>query len=477
MAFCTSCGNPLSGTGSFCTKCGAPIVQAEVPSEQVTVPIQDLADQERIAIEDASEQVTVPIQDLSEQETTVIEDVSELETAVIEDVSELETAVIDDAAEPELAEAVPAEYATEVLDDVLSDPNGVFDPKPHVEKDEAPVNEAPASAFDYPQKKYADLSGIDRSVYEGILEEEKQMPATQVISPVASAGFCTACGAPREVGHAFCTACGAPYDKAAPAVTPMGGTAVMPMGGMAGGYGTGQRGVVYAAPVQQPQPKRSLKGPIAAILALALVAGLATAFFVLDPFGVLGKESNTSASSSGADDDEEEGDDELTSMSASKTAEGSSSSAAGTGTATASSSAASTSQSSASASASSSAGASASASSASASASSASASSSSASSTSANDYILPESDRRYYSEKELKELSTYDLYLARNEIYARHGRGFVNEDLQKYFGSKSWYKRTVEPSDFSESVLNDYEKKNVETILKIEQDRDSPYLV
>ena len=43
--------------------------------------------------------------------------------------------------------------------------------------------------------------------------------------------------------------------------------------------------------------------------------------------------------------------------------------------------------------------------------------------------------------------------IARNEIYARHGRKFNDSELQAYFNSKSWYKGTVNPEDFSTSVF------------------------
>lgn len=93
-----------------------------------------------------------------------------------------------------------------------------------------------------------------------------------------------------------------------------------------------------------------------------------------------------------------------------------------------------------------------------------------------SDYVLPESDTRYYSEDELQALSDYDLYVARNEIFARYGRMFNNEDLNTYFNSKTWYSPTIAPEDFSDSMLNKYEKANVEAMAKIENDRNSPYI-
>lgn len=93
-----------------------------------------------------------------------------------------------------------------------------------------------------------------------------------------------------------------------------------------------------------------------------------------------------------------------------------------------------------------------------------------------NGYVLPESSSRTYSNAELEEMSDYELYLARNEVFARHGRIFKNSDLQEYFGSKSWYDPRYTPEEFSESMLNANEKANIERMAKIEQDRNSPYI-
>ncbi len=51
--------------------------------------------------------------------------------------------------------------------------------------------------------------------------------------------------------------------------------------------------------------------------------------------------------------------------------------------------------------------------------------------------------------------------LARNEIYARHGRKFKDPELQAFFNNREWYHGTIEPEDFSEDLLNEVEKYNV----------------
>ncbi len=80
-------------------------------------------------------------------------------------------------------------------------------------------------------------------------------------------------------------------------------------------------------------------------------------------------------------------------------------------------------------------------------------------------YILPDSSVRYLTDQDLIGLSSEQLRLARNEIYARHGRKFKDEYLQAYFNGQSWYQGTVEPDRFNDdALLNDVERKNLELI-------------
>ena len=87
-----------------------------------------------------------------------------------------------------------------------------------------------------------------------------------------------------------------------------------------------------------------------------------------------------------------------------------------------------------------------------------------------DEYILPESDSRYLAEGDLWGLSKEKCRIARNEIFARHGRRFDDESLQAYFDSCSWYTGTVAPEDFDDSVLNEYEVANRDLIVKYEQE-------
>lgn len=84
------------------------------------------------------------------------------------------------------------------------------------------------------------------------------------------------------------------------------------------------------------------------------------------------------------------------------------------------------------------------------------------------EFVFPESDTRVLKAEEIKQYDSDILRIARNEIYARHGRRFNDSILQGYFDSLSWYKGTIAPEDFDEGVLNSIEKKNLKKIEKYE---------
>ncbi len=84
------------------------------------------------------------------------------------------------------------------------------------------------------------------------------------------------------------------------------------------------------------------------------------------------------------------------------------------------------------------------------------------------DYLIPGSDTRYVTEADLSRLTWQQCTLARNEIYARHGRKFATKEIADYFNSKSWYSGTIEAEAFSESVLSEIERSNVNYIKQYE---------
>ena len=82
----------------------------------------------------------------------------------------------------------------------------------------------------------------------------------------------------------------------------------------------------------------------------------------------------------------------------------------------------------------------------------------------AREYVLPVSDRMEIPEYYLENFSEHTLWLARNEIYARHGREFTNAYLSNYFASCSWYEPMTSAELFDDSVLSETEKNNLEKI-------------
>lgn len=91
--------------------------------------------------------------------------------------------------------------------------------------------------------------------------------------------------------------------------------------------------------------------------------------------------------------------------------------------------------------------------------------------TEGGDFLLPDSDCKYITKEDLKEFDAEQCRLARNEIYARHGRKFQDEAIQKYFQSCSWYEGIIEPDQLEESLLNEYEVSNRDLIVEYEKEK------
>lgn len=87
-------------------------------------------------------------------------------------------------------------------------------------------------------------------------------------------------------------------------------------------------------------------------------------------------------------------------------------------------------------------------------------------------YILSDSGTKLLTNDDIAGLSKDELALARNEIYARHGRKFKMAVYQDYFNKCSWY--SINPNyNYADdnSNLNEIEAKNVAFILKAENAR------
>lgn len=89
----------------------------------------------------------------------------------------------------------------------------------------------------------------------------------------------------------------------------------------------------------------------------------------------------------------------------------------------------------------------------------------------AGDFILPNSSSSYLSMSDLEGLTKEECRIARNEIFARHGRKFDDETLQAYFNSFEWYTPSIDPKDFTDNMLNDFELKNLDLIIVFEEEK------
>jgi len=90
------------------------------------------------------------------------------------------------------------------------------------------------------------------------------------------------------------------------------------------------------------------------------------------------------------------------------------------------------------------------------------------------DFILAFSSERALTDADLQGLSAQELRIARNEIFARHGRMFANQQLSDWFNSKEWYQSITPkytPDEFNS--LNPYplsrlENDNIQKIIDYE---------
>lgn len=81
---------------------------------------------------------------------------------------------------------------------------------------------------------------------------------------------------------------------------------------------------------------------------------------------------------------------------------------------------------------------------------------------------LYETDKEYLIKEELADVPPVVIHLAKNEIYARHGYIFTDEDLYNYFMGCMWYEPVVAPEDFTDEVFNEYEKANLELLAELD---------
>ncbi len=75
--------------------------------------------------------------------------------------------------------------------------------------------------------------------------------------------------------------------------------------------------------------------------------------------------------------------------------------------------------------------------------------------------VFPGSSNYYLTEADLRGLSCFDLWVARNEIYARNGYCFRTHRARRYFGNVGCWTRNPR--------LNRFERHNVALIRREER--------
>ena len=87
---------------------------------------------------------------------------------------------------------------------------------------------------------------------------------------------------------------------------------------------------------------------------------------------------------------------------------------------------------------------------------------------SAGSYILPDSAARRPTQADVANLTWEQCCLARNEIFARHGRIFQTPQIAAYFEAQSWYHGTVPGASFDNNSLSPTERANADFLANYE---------
>ncbi len=80
--------------------------------------------------------------------------------------------------------------------------------------------------------------------------------------------------------------------------------------------------------------------------------------------------------------------------------------------------------------------------------------------------VVPLSDDRKLEATDLSALDNWHLTLARNEIFARHGRPFNNEHIRAHFMGLNWYSPD---ENYEDASLSFVERRNAAFILKYQE--------
>ena len=78
-----------------------------------------------------------------------------------------------------------------------------------------------------------------------------------------------------------------------------------------------------------------------------------------------------------------------------------------------------------------------------------------------DDFVFSDSDQRYLDYDEVGYLNEDDTQRAINEIYARHGLIFREEEFDDFYNSCEWYEPTYTLDVFDDGWFNEFERENI----------------
>ncbi|SDB31420.1 YARHG domain-containing protein [Pseudobutyrivibrio sp. YE44] len=81
---------------------------------------------------------------------------------------------------------------------------------------------------------------------------------------------------------------------------------------------------------------------------------------------------------------------------------------------------------------------------------------------------LADTANKVYSPSDFDGIAPEVIHAIKNEMYARHGYSFRDQDLYNYFMGQIWYEPTVLPADFSEKTFTETEVKNLDMLNSID---------
>ncbi len=92
----------------------------------------------------------------------------------------------------------------------------------------------------------------------------------------------------------------------------------------------------------------------------------------------------------------------------------------------------------------------------------------------AESFAYPDSGSRVWSYGDVNGMTAGEVRYCINEIYAKHGYIFQNENWLNYFKQKTWYSPTVPKASFGDNYLNANEVANVKLLNQYYADRKFP---